>query len=63
MWFPGCDCRGTDGQYHSWVQVLRQMSRDAVEALTDRLAGRLGVPASTLFPALPALRGLLASAA
>lgn len=45
------------------AQVLRQMSRDAVEALTDRLAGRLGVPASTLFPALPALRGLLAPAA
>ena len=43
------------------VQVLRQMSTEAADTLTERLAARLGVLSTTLFPALPVLRSLLAS--
>ena len=42
------------------VQVLRQMTTEAADTLTERLAARQGVLSTTLFPALPVLRSLLA---
>jgi hypothetical protein len=45
------------------VQATAEMAESAAITFMDRLAARLGVPRSTLFPAYPAVRGLLSQGA